>query len=262
MHESPAPVAASERFAWLERPGDDFPYYRGRPVAISAAGWWVVMVGVVAGFAVFVYPPPFLRGQFSGFVPTILYAVIPLAALAFVAGRAWTAIFRPLRGRDFLLMAGFAVLNIAVTLVVGAIMVNLMQTTANEVVADAGALQGAGLWLFFARTAVQLLGEEVMSIVPFLAVLAWLTGRGMGRRAAVVVATLAAVVIFAAAHLPTYGWNVAQALMGVGVARIVLLLPYIVTKNIWVSTGAHILNDWAIFTVSILGAAGVAGDGG
>jgi len=38
----------------------------------------------------------------------------------------------------------------------------------------------------------------------------------------------------------------------------VLTLPWIMTKNIWVSTGAHIVNDWLLFTMSLFGA-GLAG---
>jgi len=34
----------------------------------------------------------------------------------------------------------------------------------------------------------------------------------------------------------------------------VLTLPWILTKNIWVSTGAHIANDWLLFSLSLLGA--------
>jgi hypothetical protein len=37
-------------------------------------------------------------------------------------------------------------------------------------------------------------------------------------------------------------------------ARLVLTLPWIVTKNIWVSTGAHIINDWLLFLVTLVGA--------
>jgi membrane protease YdiL (CAAX protease family) len=32
----------------------------------------------------------------------------------------------------------------------------------------------------------------------------------------------------------------------IGSARLVLTWAYVWTKNIWVSTGAHIINDWAI----------------
>jgi uncharacterized protein len=41
----------------------------------------------------------------------------------------------------------------------------------------------------------------------------------------------------------------------IGSARLVLTLPWILTKNIWVSTGAHIFNDWLLFSMGLLGAA-------
>lgn len=250
-------------FFWFERKSDDFPFYRGSPVALTSAQWWLVMLGVAVGFAALIFPPPFLRGLISNFVPAVLYCVIPLAALAFVSGGAWTAIFRPLRVRDAFWIVGFAILNIAVTLVVGSITIGVMETTANEAVGSVATQSGGALALFFARTAIQLFGEEVMSILPFLAILYWLVARrSFGRKTAVILATVLVAIIFAAAHLPTYGWNVPQTLMGVGVARIVLLLPYIITKNILVSTGAHIVNDWMMFAVSIFVAGASSTDTG
>jgi len=38
----------------------------------------------------------------------------------------------------------------------------------------------------------------------------------------------------------------------IGGARLVLTLPYVMTKNIWVSTGAHIINDWTLFGGAML----------
>jgi len=40
----------------------------------------------------------------------------------------------------------------------------------------------------------------------------------------------------------------------IGTARLVLTLPWILTKNIWVSTGAHIINDWLLLGGVVLGA--------
>jgi hypothetical protein len=117
-------------------------------------------------------------------------------------------------------------------------------------------MAGGDRLTFFALTGIQLIGEEVMSILPFLALMYWLCEwDGMGRKGAIVIATLIVAVLFAVEHLPTYNWNILQSLMGVGVARIVLLLPYFMTKNLAVSAGAHILNDWMFFGVSILAAA-------
>jgi len=99
------------------------------------------------------------------------------------------------------------------------------------------------------------LGEEVVTILPFLAVLALLSNRfSVGRKAAVVGAWLISSLIFGLIHLPTYDWNWVQCIVIIGTARMVLSLAWIMTKNIWVSTGAHVINDWLLLTLSLVGA--------
>lgn len=56
---------------------------------------------------------------------------------------------------------------------------------------------------------------------------------------------------FGLVHLPTYNWNLMQCLVVIGSARLVLTWAYVWTKNIWVSTGAHILNDWALIAPTV-----------
>jgi len=36
-------------------------------------------------------------------------------------------------------------------------------------------------------------------------------------------------------------------MIGIRSARVILTLAYAVTRNLWVSAGAHILNDWSGF---------------
>ncbi len=246
------PSYLSSRIAWLERPDDDFPYYNGKPVEITGAQWWIVMLGVAAGFAVLILPPPFLRGPVTQIVPSILFFAIPLAALAWVAPSGWTAIFRRLRATDVLLMILFAAINMVLTLAVAYVISGMTHTTSNAVIAALAEQTLAQQLTFVARTAPQLFGEEVLTILPFLALLYWFVAkRGMSRTSAVLLCWFLTAVLFGAAHLPTYGWNVLQAVVGIGIARLVLTIPYIITKNIWVSTGAHILNDWTSFGLAI-----------
>lgn len=68
----------------------------------------------------------------------------------------------------------------------------------------------------------------------------------------VIIAAIIVFLVFAGVHLPTYQWNVPQAFIGLVPVRIALLLPYIMTKNLWVSSGTHILNDWVIFGLPML----------
>jgi uncharacterized protein len=108
--------------------------------------------------------------------------------------------------------------------------------------------------VIFGNMAPQLLGEELITILPFLALMALFSKHfGASRKTALVGAWLVSAVLFGLAHLPTYNWNVVQCLAIIGTARLVLTLPWIMTKNLWVSAGAHIINDWTLFGIGLLG---------
>lgn len=183
----------------------------------------------------------------------ILFFAIPLFALTLLAGRHALAIFKPVRLRDSLWIVGVALLNIVVSFGVALVVRQVFDMNANPVGAMLSGYSSAELSLFYLRTISQLFGEEVVSVLPFLAILWFCSARlKMGRKAAVIVAWIGAALVFGALHLPTYGWNYVQCFLVIGSAHVVLLLAYVATKNIWVSTGAHILNDWVMFTTIVV----------
>ncbi len=252
---TPGSVASGQRLPRLEDPVGDFPFYNGVPVAILGGQWLVVMAAVVLGFLVLVVPIPWPGGSLGAMIPAALFPAIPLAALAWVAPGHWKMIFGKVGGREVRLMIGFALLNIVVSMGVGAVVRALADVTPNAATGQLGGMDTAGRLAFFAKTIPQLLGEEVVTLLPFLALLYGLSKRpGVGRRAAVIVAWVVSSAVFGLIHLPTYDWNLVQCLVVIGTARMVLTLPWILTKNIWVSTGAHIINDWLLFGTSLLGA--------
>jgi membrane protease YdiL (CAAX protease family) len=254
--QSRDPVTANDsaRFAWLEDPGHDFPYYRGQPVALSAWQWLLVMAAVGVGFMVVTLPFTWPGGVVGGFVPAILLFLIPLGTLAFVAGGSWRALFGRVSGRDIKWMGLFALLNIVVTMSIGVVLTRFIEVENNAALGSIAGMDSTDRVLFLVKVALQLLGEEVISILPFLALLTLFTQRlGAGRRSAIVAAWLLSALLFGLAHLPTYGWNVTQAVLIIGTARLVLTLPWIMTKNLWVSTGAHVLNDWVLMSMGLLG---------
>jgi membrane protease YdiL (CAAX protease family) len=239
----------------MEDPVGDFPYYEGMPVWISGPQWLFVIAAVAAAFLALVLPIPWPGGALAPLIPAILFAAIPLAALARVAPGHWTAIFGKVGGRELRLMLGFALLNIMVSLSVGGIVRAFTDVTPNAAAEMLGGMDTAGRVLFFAKTIPQLLGEELVTILPFLALLTLLTNRfGLGRRGAIIGAWLISALVFGLIHLPTYDWNLIQCVVIIGAARLVLTLPYILTKNIWVSTGAHIMNDWLLLGATLAGA--------
>lgn len=203
------PTAEAEALFFFERRDLDLPYYRGTPVGLSRRGWQITLAATALGFAALVTLQPLARSGFGPILPAILFVLIPLAGLAMAAG--WTAVralFHPLRRLDWALMPGFALLNLLVTLLLGLVILRLFHAVENPAGAVVAAASGAERLLFFGWTAIQLLGEEIFTILPFLAFLTFLNAR-MPRRSALVLAALGAAVIFALAHLPTYQWNLA-----------------------------------------------------
>ena len=253
-------LTAKDRFgrAIERRDGLDFPYYNGTPVELSVWRWIVVWASVAAGFLALSFIPQ--PNNFVAIIPRALFVAIPLAALALVAGRYWTALFRTVRGIDVLNMFFFAALNIVITFAIGALVSALFTVSPNAAIASAGSGGVADAVALFVGSGIQLVGEEIFTILPFLAVTYFLFAKaGLSRKTAIILAWLLSSLWFGAAHLPTYDWNFAQAFLIIGSARIALTLAFIRTKNLWVASGAHIINDWVFLIIAVLGGAAAAG---
>ena len=231
----------------------DFPFYNGTPVGLSGPQWLVVLASIALAFWLLVAPwtrPPHPWGMW---VPVLLFCSVPLVALALVAGGHWKALFHRVRGRDVLLMVGIAALNLVVTMLVGAVVTGLHHGSANPVFQSLGNADTVTRAMTCAARVPQLLGEELLTILPFLALLwALHTRLRMKRRTALLLAWLLSALPFALLHLPTYQWDLMQCLVIIGTARLVLSLAYLFSRNLWVSTGAHVLNDWTLFGAGLL----------
>lgn len=254
------PLPAHDRVAWLEDANDDFPFYNARPVAISGRRWCFVLAMVVLGFAFLTSPLLKPTGAAAAYLAAVLFPAVPLIGLAIVAPVHWRAIFRRVGWRAVIWMMLFALLNMLVSGCVGLLVGLAGPVNSNAAIAGLANLPDAERALFVARTAPQLFGEEVVTILPFLAVMYLLTEKAkLSRRQALLGAYLVSSAWFSALHLPTYGWNFVQCFVIIGSARLVLTLAYIKTKNIWVSTGAHIINDWTFFAIAMAGTTAVSG---
>jgi uncharacterized protein len=228
----------------IEPAGPDFPFHHGNPPTISAAGWLLVLAAIVAGFTALTLPLPFTDTLLTGWLRVAAFVALPLAALRLAAPGHWSAIFRHVGGREVKLMFVFAFANIAISMTVGALIKTFGTVIANGGIAEAGQMEGARLFNFFAKVAPQML--------PFLALLAFCHDRlGFGRNASAAIAWLVSAAAFGLMHLPTYNWNFVQCLVVIGSARLVLTWAYVWTKNIWVSTGAHVINDWLLISSSV-----------
>lgn len=239
-----------QRFGKLieEQNDVDFPFYNGKPTTIATWKWVVAWLGTFAGFLALSFYPA--HNNFESIIPRILFMAIPLSVFAYLTKPYWKSIFRKPRKIDFLYMFLFAGLNMLLTPILAGIVFALgFPTAGNAAANDLAGASALELGSFYVGTAIQLLGEELLVIIPFLAVLSTLHLKlGVSRKKAILWAWFVSALWFGAIHLPTYHWNIVQALVIIGGARIALTLAFIRTKNIWVSTGAHIINDWVLFT--------------
>lgn len=227
----------------------DYPYYNGIPVAIGAGGWVLIIAGCMLGFlALTLWPFPVFP---LTFLSAGVFTLVPLLALMAVTGWRAPAFFRPFGLKDIGMGIGFGVLTLLCSLVVGFVLSRFVAMTPNEVAVSMTTATPLDVIMILSPTLVQLVGEEVLTILPLLAVL-WLcvSRLGLSRRTGVIIAVVVSTVWFAALHLPTYNWNVLQCIVTIGSARIVLTIAYLVTRNLWVSSIAHIINDWTLFLVS------------
>lgn len=224
----------------------DFPFYADQPVGVDGRGWLILMASVALAYAALVGLP--LQGFPQSLIPALLFLAIPLIALRGVAGRHWTALFRRVGVWQVVQMVLFAALTLGGSVAIGVILSKVFTFSQNPQLEAIGRMSPGALAGLLVTTVPQLIGEELLGILPFLAML-WLcvTRLGLPRWIGIAVALLTSALLFGAAHLPTYDWNWGQALLGIGTARVLLTLSYIATRNLWVSAGAHILNDWTGF---------------
>jgi membrane protease YdiL (CAAX protease family) len=253
MAASAPALRRGDRLGFVESSTGDLPYYDGQPVRLSAPQWLFVLAALAVAFAVLMLSGASFGNGAGRLIPALLFVALPLLALATVAGRHWRALFRRGRLREIGWMIVFALLNVVVSISVALVVRTLTTTTTNPANALLEAASGGERVAFFAATLPQLLGEELLTILPLLALLSFLhAGLGWSRRRALIAAALLSALLFALAHLPTYGWNLLQCVAIIGSARLVLTAAYLRTRNLWVSTGAHVLNDWLLLAGPLL----------
>ena len=253
------PLTEKDRFGRLieRRDGADFPFYNGVPVELSVGKWILVWVSVAVGIVgAHLHPAAErLRGDPAA-----------RALRHHSARRAGARRRPPLVGDlppravvDVGNMFFFAALNIVLTFAIGGLVSLFFPVAPNATIADAGAGGVADTIALYVGSGIQLIGEEVFVVLPFLALMYFLFAKaGVSRKTAIILAWIISSVWFGAAHLPTYDWNWVQAIVVIGSARIALTLAFIRTKNLWVSAGAHIINDWAFITFAVISAAAAA----
>lgn len=232
--------------------GRDFPYYDGQPRTVSAAGWAIALIAAAAGFAALTVGMHLWPGVAGRWAAVLLFVGLPLIGLRLAAGADWRAALRAPGPRDVLVGLVMVPATLGVSIAVAFLVTKVSLTAANPVGEILAHLSGWNLVSFLISTLPQLFGEELVTLIPFLAALDLAHRRwGLSRRTAILLAWVLSSVLFGLLHLPTYGWKLGQVLAIIAVARLILSLPYLITKTLWASTITHVIHDWLTFAAII-----------
>lgn len=235
---------SKSNFFKLERKNDDFPFYSELESPLSWKNSLIILIAIAVGFFLFLF-------GVGGPIQPFMNVIFPLAALILVTRKEWTSLFRKLKARDIITILGTYIVNIIASFVVGALVLKMFGANPNPSI-DALSGNFVDQIPFFLKTIPMLFGEELISILPFLIILrVGVQKFNMSRKTSIILALVVTAVLFGAYHLQTYNWNFGQAILGIGIARIILIYPYLKTKNIWTSFIVHVLNDWTLFAFAL-----------
>ena len=145
------------------------------------------------------------------------------------------------------------ILGVIVFMILAAI-INFILTGGIANNAKDAAVNGS-LTVILIKLIIQLVGEELLKIIPLILVVAF-TYKSLGRKTAIIVAIIISQLLFALVHIPAYGFDLKFLILALGVGGCILPITYIHTKNVAVPYFIHLIED-LIGLVVMLGTAGL-----
>jgi len=240
----------------FEKKENDFPFYNDVPDAVAGWKWLVMLLFPFLGllFLIMVYIPG-LSSYMNELVSGIVLLLSGLLGLKLTVGKNWRLLFRKIHWRDIQLVIGYVLAAVLIASIIGGIVElvagPLTDNPLTTKYGDKNALREYFMLRF--QEIFQLFGEEFLAVLPFLAILHFMTVKlNVNRKTVIIIAWITSSIIFGLLHLSTYNWNIIQCIFVIGGSRLLLTLSYIQTKNIWVSYFVHYFYDMLVFTVAFL----------
>lgn len=236
-------------FFKFENKEDDFPFYNDDKTAFTPIQSLFLVIASIGSVILFI----FLGATRLNFLTPFINIIVPLGSLMIVVKSNWIKLFRKVHFKDVILVILVLITNLIVTFLVGFLTVKFASADVNPAVHIIQGNSPINNLKFFLMMIPMLFGEELITIIPFLVILQFAKRNlNTSRKTAIIIAWIVSALIFGAMHLPTYNWNIIQAVLSIGIARLILTFPYIKTKNILISLFVHILNDWILFLPFLL----------
>lgn len=213
----------------------DFPFEN-----VSNKRWIISMILIFAGFFILMFSTVYLSMIFKSkqliFIASIvLMLIISYIPLKILDKNFFKKIFKKVRIHDIFVIILSIVMSVILAFAASQGTDKLAENPITDIVNPDNIL------LISISSAVQLIFEEVIFVIPFLFIYNKAKFK-MNKKLAVLIAWVLSSVIFGALHLSTYNFNLYQCLVVIGAVRMGMSLGYLITKNLTVSYLSHYLS--------------------
>lgn len=186
------------------------------------------------------------------FIQTIGIVVIFALLYRYLGHQKFGSLFHKITLGD----AGFGIVMFVLASIYSNLMTQIIPGIADKVVTGAGTgstnSQIKNIVVVNFLNLFSLLSEELLAIIPFLAVAAIAYQHlQLSRNTSIWLGWLASIILFGAFHFYAYDWHLLQMFLIIGMSRVFYTGMYIRTKNILVSYVAHWLFDAVLMVLPL-----------
>ncbi|MBP2025863.1 CPBP family intramembrane glutamic endopeptidase [Peptoniphilus stercorisuis] len=213
----------------------DFPFED-----VPNKNWALSLLVAIGGFfyisfGIWTLPKILVNEYFISF----LFLFFCLVALSILDNKFFNKIFKKINSKDLLIIIFTLVICYGMGFISSLGKTDLVENPIT------GIINKSNIVKILIVTAIQLIGEEILFVIPFLYVYNKMKIK-KSKRISIIVAWIISSLFFGALHLPTYSFNFYQAFIVIGTVRMGMSISYILTKNLTVSYIAHVLYDFLI----------------
>lgn len=182
----------------------------------------------------------------------IIFLSLNIFILSSIVGADWKQLFRRITLKDLVIGFIFLIATFFVASISGNMASILFGSEKNPAMSISIHHNGAWRIFFIGRIEhiFQLLGEEFISILPFLATIQLFSQFKWKRSNSIFWALIISSLLFTLFHLSTYAYNFGFVIVSLFFTRVLFTSVYIKTKNIWMSFIVHYIFDLIPFTLS------------
>ena len=214
----------------------------------------LIMPGIqVPDYLVFDENHPSLTAACFQLLIVTIFLVIQIIGVQIATGKKWHHLFHVPHAKEWLWILVFFVFAYFISVLSGTISQKLFGSVSGNAAAGL-TMKTPHVWLIFLyqrfSSAIQILGEEFLAIMPLLAVTQLANSCHMPHP--LLWGNIVSALIFALLHLSTYDYNLGYVILGLAFTRLVLNWAFIKTHNIWVSFLVHFLFDTLAFLILLL----------